>query len=98
MPSQQDGNWSKEEKMSEFLGDNDEDSPYGYSVPERPLWQVHASTAHDCNGLGLNIRLLSLHELELAGNAFKIIGAVAELDLDDLKKAQAEKLPNGQAC
>ena len=36
--------------------------------------------------LGLNIRLLSLHELELAGNAFKIIGAVAELDLDDLKK------------
>ena len=43
MPSQQDGNWSKEEKMSEFPGDNDEDSPYGYSVPERLVscWDIN---------------------------------------------------------
>ena len=32
MPSQ-DGNWSKEEKMSESLRDNDEATPYGYTVP-----------------------------------------------------------------
>ena len=33
MPSPQDGNWSKEEKMSEPLRDNDEATPYGYTVP-----------------------------------------------------------------
>ena len=32
MPSPQDGNWSKEEKMSEPLRD-DEATPYGYTVP-----------------------------------------------------------------
>jgi len=33
MPSPQDGDWSKEEKMSESLRDNDEGTPYGYRVP-----------------------------------------------------------------
>ena len=33
MPSPQDGSWSKEEKMSEPLRDNDEAAPYGYTVP-----------------------------------------------------------------
>jgi len=30
---QEDGNWSKEETMSESLRDNDEATPYGYTVP-----------------------------------------------------------------
>ena len=33
MPSGQDGKWKKEEKMSESLRHNDEDTPYGYIVP-----------------------------------------------------------------
>jgi hypothetical protein len=33
MLSPQDFNWSKEEKMSESLRNNDEDTPYGYVVP-----------------------------------------------------------------
>ena len=32
----QDGNWSKEEKMSASLHDTDEDHPYGYIVPQVP--------------------------------------------------------------
>ncbi|CAK9071420.1 unnamed protein product [Durusdinium trenchii] len=33
---QEDGNWSKEEKMSASLCDTCEDSPYGYIVPQVP--------------------------------------------------------------